>query len=65
MRSQDKEIISSTSKQTHLHTYNHKKFAMDIDLDKDLHRIDINFENIFYNVNVPKQKGKSRFHTKL
>lgn len=34
---------------------------MDIDLDKDLHRIDINFENIFYNVNVPKQKGKSRF----
>lgn len=36
---------------------------MDIDLDKDLHRIDINFENIFYNVNVPKQKGKSRFPT--
>lgn len=24
----------------------------------DIERVDINFENIFYNVSVPKQKGE-------
>jgi hypothetical protein len=33
---------------------------MDIDSD-NLHRVDINFENIFYTVPVPKQKGNNFF----
>lgn len=37
---------------------------MEKDLQKDLQRIDIAFENLSYIVPVPKQKGESNFINK-
>lgn len=31
----------------------------------DAHHIDINFENIHYNVSVPKQKGELKINVQL